>query len=355
MTISVVTGACGFIGSHVAEHLLKMGHKVICLDHLEWGTLDNIPFMSAFYDCWMNPLTVAGDEMCTFVKGSITSPETIDRLFKRWPIDYVFHLAAYAAEGLSPFIARFNYHNNVIGSVNLINAAVNHGVKRFVFTSSAAVYGDRATDGATEEQTPTPIDPYGIAKWTVEQHLAVAARLFGLEYTIFRPHNVYGPRQNLNDGYRNVIGIFMRQCLKGEELTVYGDGTQTRQFSYIGDVAPYIAQSVEHPRAVNQTYNIGSDRFSSILYLANRVGEAMDGYQGITFLPERHEARDVRLDHQKFRNEFETGLPTYLNFGGLKKMAEWAKTQTLREPRAFTQIEIEKGLPEHWRKLNVRT
>ena len=171
----LVTGGAGFIGSHVADHLVARGHDVTVLDDLSGGFPDNVPAAARF------------------VQASITDAAAVDRLFAEAGFDYVYHLAAYAAEGLSHFIRRFNYTNNVIGSVNLINASINTGVKGFVFTSSIAVYG--SAPGPVSEQTPPrPEDPYGIAKFAVEQDLHSCHEMFGLRSVIFRPHNVYGPR-----------------------------------------------------------------------------------------------------------------------------------------------------------------
>src|SRR5437016_11178607 len=168
MSVSLVTGGAGFMGSHVADHLLWLGHKVIVLDDLSGGFADNVP------------------EGATFVKGSILDEKLVDRLFEENSFSYVYHLAAYAAEGLSHFIKRFNYTNNLIGSVNLINASVNHEVKCFVFTSSIAVYGTNQLP-MREDLTPMPEDSYGIAKYAVEMELKVSHELFGLDYVIFRP------------------------------------------------------------------------------------------------------------------------------------------------------------------------
>src|SRR5947209_6838617 len=175
MKTSLVTGGAGFMGSHVVDHLLRLGHKVVVLDDLSGGFEDNVP---------------AG---CEFVRGSVLDHELIDTLFDRYQFSYVYHLAAYAAEGLSHFIKRFNYNNNLIGSVNLINASINYRVKCFVFTSSIAVYGTGQVP-MTEDMVPIPEDPYGIAKLAVEQDLRVSHEMFGLEYVIFRPHNIYGER-----------------------------------------------------------------------------------------------------------------------------------------------------------------
>ncbi|MBU6411646.1 MAG: NAD-dependent epimerase/dehydratase family protein, partial [Verrucomicrobia bacterium] len=256
MKTSLVTGGAGFIGSHVAEHLLKSGHQVVVLDDLSGGFLDNVP------------------RGAVFVEGTILDHELIEKLFRRHRFDYVFHLAAYAAEGLSHFIKRFNYNNNAVGSVNLINAAVNYHVKRFVFTSSIAVYGAGQTP-MTEDMIPMPEDSYGIAKYAIEQELKVSHEMFGLDYAVFRPHNVYGERQNIGDRYRNVVGIFMNQLLQGQPMTIFGDGEQQRAFTHIDDVAPVIAAAAELPAARNQIFNVGADTPYTVNYLAKVIAEAI--------------------------------------------------------------------------------
>lgn len=188
--VCLVTGGAGFIGSHLTDELIKLGNKVIVLDNLSGGFIRNL-----------NP-------KATFIKGSINNQKLINSIFAKYKFDYVFHLAAYAAEGLSPFIRHFNYQNNLIGSINLINASIKHHIKKFIFTSSIAVYGTNQTP-MVETLTPEPEDPYGISKYAIELDLKAANKLFGLNYTIFRPHNVYGERQNHGDPYRNVLGIFI--------------------------------------------------------------------------------------------------------------------------------------------------
>jgi UDP-glucose 4-epimerase len=229
MSKILVTGGAGFIGSHIVEELVNRGHAVVALDDLSGGFVDNVA------------------PEASLVQGSITDVELVDRLFAQEQFEYVFHLAAYAAEGLSHFIKRFNYTNNLLGSVNLINASVNHAVRCFVFTSSIAVYGASPELPMTEKTIPHPEDSYGIAKLAVEQELACSKEMFGLDYIVFRPHNVYGERQNIGDKYRNVVGIFMNQILQDRPMSVFGDGSQTRAFSYIGDIAPVIASSIDVP------------------------------------------------------------------------------------------------------------
>lgn len=249
MAVCLVTGGAGFIGAHLVNELVRLGHQVIVLDDLSGGFTENI-----------NPKAV-------FIKVSVTDHELIEKIFTEYKFDYVYHLAAYAAEGLSHFIRRFNYTNNLIGSINLINESIKHKVKCFVFTSSIAVYGS-AKPPMKEDMIPDPEDPYGIAKFAVEQDLKSAHEMFGLNYIIFRPHNVYGEYQNIGDRYRNVVGIFMNQLMQNKPLTVFGDGSQTRAFSYIGDMVPVIANAVVNKKAYNQVFNIGADKEYSVNELA---------------------------------------------------------------------------------------
>ncbi len=330
MPTSLVTGGAGFIGSHVAAELLKLGHTVVVLDDLSGGFVENIP---------------AGAQ---FAEGSILDAALIDRLFATHAFDYVYHLAAYAAEGLSHFIKRFNYNNNLIGSVNLINASVNHTVKCFVFTSSIAVYGS-APLPMTEDTLPQPEDSYGIAKHAVERELRVSHEMFGLDYVIFRPHNVYGEHQNIGDRYRNVIGIFMNQLMQGQPLTVFGDGEQTRAFSYIADVAPVIARSVDIPAARNQIFNVGADTPYSVNHLAAVVMDAMGIRVELNHLPARNEVVHAYSDHSKVRRVFGAQPPATLE-EGITRMAAWAKTAGPRQSRYFGEIEIAKNLPPSWVK-----
>lgn len=328
MARSLVTGAAGFIGSHVCRALIDLGHDVVAVDDLSGGFVENVP----------------GEAQ--FIEGTVTNEDFVQEVFDDGPFDHVYHLAAYAAEGLSHFIRRFNYTNNVIGSVNLINQAIRHDVSRFVFTSSIAVYGENQLP-MTEELVPSPEDPYGIAKHAVELDLAAAHRQFGLEYTIFRPHNVYGEHQNIGDRYRNVVGIFMNQLMRSEPLTIFGDGSQTRAFSYIDDVAPVIARSVDMPEAANQIFNIGADQPSSVLHLAHVVARAFDADPEILFLPERNEVLHAYASHDKVRSVFDLSDPTPLEIG-IDRMADWARSAGPRPTQEFGGVEVSRGLPPSW-------
>jgi UDP-glucose 4-epimerase len=332
---SLLTGGAGFIGSHVADELLKAGHELVILDDLSGGFTENLP------------------KGATFVKGSIMDVPLLTELFTRYKFRYVYHLAAYAAEGLSHFIRRFNYNNNLVGSINLINASVNFGVECFVFTSSIAVYGAGQTP-MTEELVPVPEDPYGIAKLAVEQDLKAAHEMFGLNYVIFRPHNVYGERQNIADRYRNVVGIFMNQLLKGEPMTVFGDGEQQRAFTHIGDIAPLIAECVNVPAALNQVFNVGAEVPFTVNRLAQVVSKALGVACNVKHLEARKEVVLAFSDHAKAERVFGSRPVTSLE-DGITKMAGWVKSHGARESSIFENIEIPKNLPPSWAKVSRKT
>jgi UDP-glucose 4-epimerase len=328
MSRVLVTGGAGFIGSHVADALIAGGHDVTILDDLSGGFRDNVPVAAAFVD------------------GSVVDDALVKRLFEEHRFDHVYHLAAYAAEGLSHFIKRFNYINNVIGSVNVLNAAINTGVQTFVFTSSIAVYGS-APPPMREDHLPAPEDSYGIAKYAVEMELRACRDLFGLNYVIFRPHNVFGPRQNIGDRYRNVVGIFMNQILQGKPMTIFGDGTQTRAFSYIDDVAPMMAEAIDRPESWNQTFNVGADQPHSLLQLANAVAVAMGVAVRLQHLEARHEVQHAHSSHEKSARVFGNRPQTTLA-EGLARMAAWVRAHGARSSAAFEDIEITQQLPAAW-------
>jgi len=328
MKISLVTGGAGFIGAHVVNELISLGHKVIVLDDLSGGFKENV------------------NDKAIFVQGSVTNHELLVKLFQEYKFDYVYHLAAYAAEGLSHFIKRFNYINNLIGSVNLINESVKHKVKCFVFTSSIAVYG-ALPPPMREDMVPVPEDSYGIAKYAVEMELKVTHEMFGLNYVVFRPHNVYGEYQNIGDRYRNVVGIFMNQIMQNKPLTVFGDGKQTRAFSYIGDVAPYIANSVNIEGARNRIFNIGADTEYTVNELALATMKAMGKDEKIRHLEARNEVLHAHADHSNAKRTFNIKTSTPLD-KGLALMAEWAKKVGIRKSMKFKEIEINEKLPAIW-------
>jgi UDP-glucose 4-epimerase len=325
----LVTGAAGFIGSHVVDACLNLGMDVVATDDLSGGYRQNVA------------------DAARWIQGDLRDAQFVSSLWDDGDFDVVYHLAAYAAEGLSHFIRAYNYRTNLEASVNLINAAVRWEAQRYVFASSIAVYG-RGQLPMTEGMIPRPEDPYGVSKFAVELDLAAARDMFGLQYTIFRPHNVYGERQNIADRYRNVIGIFMNAVLRGEAMPVFGDGLQTRAFTHVSDVAPVIARSALMGNTVDQTFNIGADQPYTILELAHEVARAFEVPCSVRHLPARNEVVHAFSDHAKLREAFELPPPLSLT-DGVRRMATWVKENGAMQPVDFSgTIEITKGLPPSW-------
>jgi UDP-glucose 4-epimerase len=327
---ALVTGAAGFMGSHVVDGCLELGMDVLATDDLSGGHIENVP---------------TGAE---FVLGDLRDGDFVASLWRARSFDYVYHLGAYAAEGLSHFVRAFNYRTNLEASVNLINQAILHDVRRFVFTSSIAVYGAGQVP-MSEDMIPTPEDPYGISKYAVELDLAAAGKMFDLDYTVFRPHNVYGERQNIADKYRNVIGIFMNAVLRGEPMRVFGDGCQTRAFTHIADVAPIISRSPLLDGTRNEVFNVGADQPYAVLELAEQVATAFDVECRVEHEPPRNEVVHAYSDHAKVRDVF--APPPAIDLStGVRRMAAWVKEHGAREPVQFPgEIEVDRKLPPSWR------
>ncbi len=337
----LVTGGAGFLGANLVRALLLDDRyqkcPVVVLDDLTGGSEDNLP----------------DSDQLTFVHGSILDVPLLTDLFDRYEFRIVFHLAAYAAEGLSHFIRRFNYTNNLIGSVNLINEAVRHRSDRFIFTSSIAVYG-AAQVPMTEKTMPVPEDPYGVAKLAVEMDLKAAHEMFGLNYTVFRPHNVYGEYQNLGDKYRNVVGIFMNRLLQGKSLPVFGDGSQQRAFSYVADLLPAMIAAPFVDASAQQVFNIGASQPTSVLTLAETVCREFGVEPNVELLDARNEVHIAWSDHSHCERVFGSAKETSLE-DGIRRMAKWARSAGARESGGFGEIEITRNLPPSWQPLTIQT
>ena len=219
----------------------KKEYSVVGIDNLSGGYFENIPDNVIFHNI------------------DLKDSDKLIEIFRKYNIEIVYHFAAYAAEGLSPFIRKFNYENNVISSINLINCAINFNITRFVFTSSAATYGfgNHCLPFHEDNTQLVPIDPYGIAKMCVEFDLKVAQTQHDLEYCIIVPHNIYGEQQNIWDKYRNVLGIWCNQLLNNKPITIYGDGNQERAFSYVGDILEPLWNAGFSESSKNQRINLG--------------------------------------------------------------------------------------------------
>jgi UDP-glucose 4-epimerase len=275
--------------------------------------------------------------------------DDLSDIFTIHRIDIVYHFAAYAAEGLSPFIRKFNYENNLKATANIVNFCITYSVQRLVFTSTLAVYGHGNFDIFDEIQVPKPIDPYGVAKYGCEMDIQIAGEQHGLDWCIIRPHNVYGIKQNIWDKYRNVLGIWMYQYLNSEPFSIFGDGLQTRAFSYVDDslLPLYKAGIVE--KASKEIINLGGIEESSIINAARTLKEVIgDDRIEIKHFEARHEVMHSIPTWKKSVDilgfEHKTGLKE-----GLTEMWHWAKTQEMRERFIWSQYEIDKDIYSYWK------
>lgn len=326
----LITGVAGLLGSRLADWLIQNDKATVYgIDDLSGGYIQNI-----------NPKVI-------FYNYNLTSnTKRLEEIFNQHKFDYVFHFAAYAAEGLSPFIRQYNYENNLIATTKLINLAIKHNTKRFVFTSTMAVYGNGQVP-FHESHQQSPIDPYGIAKYACEMDLKVAGEQHGLDWCIFRPHNVYGINQNIWDKYRNVLGIWMYQYLNNMPLTIYGDGKQTRAFSYVDDCVPYFWLGAIDERASKQIFNIGGDDHISINDACDLLIDII-GSGAKVHLEQRHEVKNAWVTHEKIKNTL--GYKQTTSFrDGLSLMWDWAKKQPMRDRKLWNNYELDVGVYNYWK------
>ena len=331
MSKVLISGVAGLLGSRLADYILETqpGVEVVGIDDLSGGYIENVNKKVKFYK-----INLAKDT------------NKLDSLFEKHKFDYVFHFAAYAAEGLSPFIRQYNYENNLIATTKLINLSIKHNIKRFIFTSTMAVYGN-AEVPFKESYKQEPIDPYGIAKYACEMDIHVAGEQHGLDWCIFRPHNVYGVKQNIWDKYRNVLGIWMYQHLTGNPMSIYGDGEQTRAFSYIDDCVPYFWMGAVDERASKQIFNIGGDDHITINDACNLLIDVIGSGSKI-HLEQRHEVKHAWVTHDKIKSVLDFKQVTSLR-DGLGKMWDWAKNQPMRERKIWETYELDKGIYNFWK------
>ena len=324
----LITGVAGLLGSRLADWIIEnTDHKVIGIDDLSGGYIENVHSDVIFY------------------KQNVTAG--LENIFKEHTPDYVFHFAAYAAEGLSPFIRKFNYKNNLVATADVINNCIKYNVKRLVFTSTMAVYGE-GNPPFDENDQPAPIDPYGVAKYASEMDLKIASEQHGLDYCIIRPHNVYGIKQNIWDRYRNVLGIWMYQYMNNEPMTIFGDGEQKRAFSYIDDCLEPMWKAAVQENCSKEIINLGGTKFYTINE-ANEILRSVIGDAENVYLEERHEVRDAHPTWQKSVELLDYKDKTSL-YDGLKEMWEWAQTQPKRDRFHWGNYELEKGIYNFWKR-----
>lgn len=327
----LVTGGAGFIGSHLVNKLSGEDHEVFVIDDLSGGSTLNITDEDKFemIDC--------RDDLL------------VDEAFKRIKPEVVFHLAANAAEGLSHFSPIEVTSRNYDAFIKTVTPAIKYGVKRFVFTSSIAAYGAIPTP-FKESDRPEPEDLYGISKYACEMSLKILSEVHGMEYVITRPHNVYGPKQNMKDPLRNVVTIWMNALLKGEPYYIYGDGSMQRCFSYIDDVVDALYKC-GFADVLGKTFNVGSDSNYTLSELSRLLQKVAGNEISPIYLPQRANEVTIAIsDH--------TEAKKYLNYQdtvsleeGLRRTWEWAESVGYQQP-IISNFEIDSPLiPNNWRTI----
>ena len=331
MSKILITGVAGLLGSRLSDWVINnTNYEVVGIDDLSGGFTENI-----------NPKV-------KFYKFNLTNLEKLKEVFKKENIEIIYHFAAYAAEGLSPFIRKFNYENNVIASSNLITCSIEFSIKKFIFASSMAVYGEKYEPPFHEDLLQAPIDPYGVAKYAVEMDLKIASDQHGLNYTIIRPHNFYGINQNIWDKYRNVLGIWMYQILNKESPTIFGDGSQVRAFSYVDDSVIPFWNASQNDNCKGEIINLGGTKEYSISEACNILINVTGQNIKPVYLEPRHESKYAWATWDKSIKLL--GFEHKVNLEeGVTKMWEWAKKQPNRERYVWPEYELNKGLYEYWK------
>ena len=296
----LVTGGAGFIGSNLVDALLARGHSVRVLDNLSMGKLSNLP---------------VGDARLTFIEGDVADAALVSRAVAG--CSAVVHLAAVASVQASVDDPVSTHQSNFIGTLNICEAMREHGVRRVVFASSAAVYGNNGEGVAIDEATAkAPLTPYASDKLASEHYLEFYARQHGLEPAIFRFFNVFGPRQDPSSPYSGVISIFTQRAQQGLPISVFGDGEQTRDFFYVADLVELLLQALDAGQAPAGAVNVGWNQAVSLKELLAQIGDLLGGLPEVTHLDARAgDIRHSRADNGRLAREYQLPMQTSLRDG----------------------------------------
>jgi len=277
----LVTGGAGFIGSNLVDALLAKGHRVRVLDNLSTGKRDNLP----------------DDSRVELIVGDVADPECVHRVVRG--CSAVAHLAAVASVQASVDDPIGTHRSNLVGTIHVCEAMRDAKVTRVVYASSAAVYGNNGEGQAIDEDTAkAPLTPYAADKLASEHYLGFYSRQHGLEPAIFRFFNIYGPRQDPSSPYSGVISIFTERAQKGLPIIVFGDGGQTRDFVYVGDLVDVLVQAIEGPTGAGQAMNVGLNRATTLNELLEAIGQVLGGLPPVSHQGPR--AGDIR--HSRANN-----------------------------------------------------
>jgi len=299
----LVTGGAGFIASHIVEELIKEKHDVIILDDMSAGKNVNI------------------DPDAEFIKGSVTDKDLLDTICETHTLDGIFHLGAIASVQKSIEDPILVHEVNATGTLNILNAAHDHGIRKVVLSASAAAYGDNPVFPKRENMLPEPLSPYAVSKIAAEMYCRNFADLFGVETTALRYFNVFGPRQDPNAEYAAVIPKFTEKIVKGQKPVIYGDGKQTRDFVFVKDVV--LANMLAMNSHTCGTFNIGTGIQTSLNDLAGMIMRAAEVTTDIIYEdPRPGDIRYSVADISKAGKELGYS-PKYSIEGGIKQTVDY--------------------------------
>jgi len=330
----LVTGVAGFLGSHLSEQLANLGHEVIGIDNMIGGYKDNVPKNIKFHNI----------DCCNF--------EEVEGIMSG--INIVYHCAATAHEGLSVFSPFEITKNNYLASVSIFSAAINNRVKRIIFCSSMARYGDSVTP-FLESMKPSPVDPYAISKVAAEDVLINLCELNNTEWVIAVPHNIIGPRQKYDDPFRNVVSIMINRMLQGKAPIIYGDGEQKRCFSYIDDCLSCLLPMLDQKNLNKQIINIGPDEeFVTI----NQISEICSNITGVNLPPIYKPGRPREVKYATCSANKARKLLNYKTSislkEGVQKTFEYIKNRGVKPFDYNIKIEIKNELtPKTWTQKEI--
>ncbi|NWD70301.1 NAD-dependent epimerase/dehydratase family protein [Pseudomonas gingeri] len=296
----LITGGAGFIGSNLAEALLEQGYSLRILDDLSTGKRSNLALD--------NPRV-------ELIEGDVADAALVAQVMRGCRA--VVHLAAVASVQASVEDPVRTHQSNFIGTLNVCEAMRQTGVKRVLFASSAAVYGNNGEgESIAEDTAKSPLTPYASDKLASEQYLDFYRRQHGLEPVIFRLFNVFGPRQDPSSPYSGVISIFCERVLKGLPITIFGDGEQTRDFIYLGDLVQILVQALEAPQVQEGAINVGLNRVTTLKQMLAALGEVVGALPAVTYAPARSgDIRHSRANNQRLLERFELAEPTPMSVG----------------------------------------
>lgn len=316
-----ITGVAGFLGSHLADAMIKAGHKVIGCDNLIGGYLDNVPDEVDFYQV-----------DCRYLN-------TMNKLLKG--CDVVYHTACTAYEGLSVFSPNIVAQNTYQNTAAVASAAISQGVKRFIYCSSMARYGEQSIVPFTEDMVCKPQDPYGISKYAAEMMLRCLCEVHDMELVIAVPHNIIGPRQKYDDPYRNVASIMINLMLQGRQPIIYGDGEQKRCFSFVQDDIDCLYKLAIESNVVGEVINIGPDEeFVTINHLAETIAELINFDLSPIYVegrPQEVKLATCSADKARLLLGYKT---KYTLREGLSEMIEYIRSKGTKKFRYHLDVEI---------------